>query len=333
MLISIAQLFLALGIILISCELFTNAIEWAGVRLGVGSGVVGSILSGVGTALPETMIPIIAIIFSTGSSSHEVGIGAIAGAPFMLGTLTMFVTGLSIIIYSLLGRRKRTVDADLSVIIRDLTTFLVVYSVAVITGLIPFPWLHRLIGVSLFGAYGYYLYLTLRASQETDNDVEILFFTKIFRRLQPSGLLITLQIALALFGIIAGAKWFVSSMTVLAKMVALNTLVLSMILTPIATELPEKMNSIIWTGRGKDTLALGNITGAMVFQACFPVGIGILFTPWELSGYTFISALLVLASVSLLFVSILWRKRLSTVNLLLGGMFYIIFIFSLFVRL
>lgn len=330
MLLSIAGLFLALGIILLSCELFTNAIEWVGLRLGVGSGVVGSILSGIGTALPETMVPIIAILFSQGPSSHEVGIGAIAGAPFMLGTLTLFITGLSISIYSFLGKRTRHVQADIMVIRRDLSTFLVVYFVAIITGLIPGQVFHNIVGISLIIAYGYYVYRTLNAAQKTDIDVEPLYFSHWLKRPHSSTGLIILQVALALLGIVFGAKWFVSNITRVAEIAQLSPLILSMVLTPIATELPEKMNSVIWTGRGKDTLALGNITGAMVFQSCFPVGIGIIFTPWKLSGVTLASALLVLFSILLIYGTILWKKRLTVSNLMASGSFYALFVIYLF---
>ena len=86
-------LVIAFVIILLGAELFTNGIEWFGRKLELAEGAVGSVLAAVGTALPETMIPIIAILFATGASSHEVGVGAILGAPFMLATLAMFVTG------------------------------------------------------------------------------------------------------------------------------------------------------------------------------------------------------------------------------------------------
>ena len=66
-------------IILLGAELFTNGIEWFGRKLELAEGAVGSVLAAVGTALPETMIPIIAILFATGASSHEVGVGAILG--------------------------------------------------------------------------------------------------------------------------------------------------------------------------------------------------------------------------------------------------------------
>src|SRR5919206_3992762 len=85
-------------IILAGAELFTNGIEWFGRKLGLAEGAVGSVLAAVGTALPETMIPIVAIIFGSEVHSGEIGIGAILGAPFMLATLAMFVTGAAVLV-------------------------------------------------------------------------------------------------------------------------------------------------------------------------------------------------------------------------------------------
>ena len=66
-----------------------------------------------------------------------------------------------------------------------------------------------------------------------------------------------------------------------------------------ATELPEKLNSVIWVRQGKDTLALGNITGAMVFQATFPVTVGILLTPWHFRALSTGNAALLSAGIAL----------------------------------
>lgn len=94
-------LILAAGLvtILAGANIFTNGIEWLGKRLNLSEGAVGSILAAVGTAMPETMVPVIAILFGPGGNAHEVGIGAILGAPFMLSTLAFGVVGLSKMVY------------------------------------------------------------------------------------------------------------------------------------------------------------------------------------------------------------------------------------------
>ena len=55
-------LLFSFAIILTGALLFTNAIEWLGHKLNLGEGAVGSIPAAVGTAMPETLIPIVAII-------------------------------------------------------------------------------------------------------------------------------------------------------------------------------------------------------------------------------------------------------------------------------
>ena len=104
-------LIVSFAIILAGAELFTNGIEWFGHKLELGEGAIGSVLAAVGTALPETMIPLIAIVFGGGIAGSAVGVGAILGAPFMLSTLAMFVTGAAV----LLMRRRRATGTTLDV--------------------------------------------------------------------------------------------------------------------------------------------------------------------------------------------------------------------------
>ena len=100
----------ALVVILGAAVLFTNAVEILGGRLNLGQGAVGSVLAAVGTALPETMIPIVAILAAVfsgegGAMAGDIGIGAILGAPFLLATLAMFVTGAAAVAYGGRGNR------------------------------------------------------------------------------------------------------------------------------------------------------------------------------------------------------------------------------------
>ena len=104
----------ALVVILGAAVLFTNAVELLGGRLMLGQGAVGSVLAAVGTALPETLIPVVAILAALFSGegkemAGEIGIGAILGAPFLLATLAMFVTGAAAVAY----RKRREQGMEL----------------------------------------------------------------------------------------------------------------------------------------------------------------------------------------------------------------------------
>jgi cation:H+ antiporter len=91
---------------------------------------------------------------------------------------------------------------------------------------------------------------------------------------------IIVQLALGLAMLVAGAKGFISGVEAAAPIIGISALLLSLMIIPIATELPEKVNSILWVRKRKDTLAFGNITGAMVFQGTLLPAIGISLTPW-----------------------------------------------------
>lgn len=326
-------LILSLGIILFGCELFTNGIEVLGKRLKLGDGVVGSIFSAVGTCLPETLIPVIAILFSkTEASSMDVGVGAILGAPFMLSTLAFFVTGFSVLIFS--GRRKTGLLLQVNPVIlsHDIKFFILVYSTSIIAAFINSVQVKSCIALGLIALYIFYIIVTVNSDYVSDHAEERLIIGKYLRVKPGLGWILT-EVALALGAIIFGAGIFVDNIQIISGNLGIPALVLSLIITPIATELPEKFNSIIWISKKKDTLALGNITGAMVFQSCIPVAIGILATPWKLDTIGAVSCLISIISALLVYLELSFKKKLSAITLMMGAVFYSVFIlFLLFLK-
>ncbi|HWI55003.1 MAG TPA: sodium:calcium antiporter, partial [Desulfobacteria bacterium] len=322
---NIGALVLGLGIILLSAELFTNGIEWLGRRLRLSEGAVGSILAAVGTALPETLVPIIAIGFGASKATEEIGVGAILGAPFMLGTLALFVTGFTALLLALFGKRRATMMIDECVMKRDLKFFLMVYSIAILAAFLKQHDLKLIFAIGLVMAYLTYAYKTITSGEcITTGEINPLTFNK--KAVVPRIRVILLQVLCAVGGIIGGAEVFIHSMESIAETVNVSPFILSVIITPIATELPEKFNSIIWVSRGKDTLALGNITGAMVFQSSIIPAIGIAMTPWVLSGVAVTCAAVALSSAAVVLMMISWKGHLRAHTLLSGGAFYALFL-------
>jgi cation:H+ antiporter len=93
--------------------------------------------------------------------------------------------------------------------------------------------------------------------------------------------------------------------------------VLSLVLAPLATELPEKANSFFWVREGKDSLALGNVTGAMVFQSTVPIVVGLLFTDWDLDRFAIVSGALGVAGGLLAYWALRLRDRFEPVAIVL----------------
>ncbi|HET7325525.1 MAG TPA: sodium:calcium antiporter [Halococcus sp.] len=350
----------AFVLLLLGAEIFTNGVEWLGQHLGMGDSATGSILAAVGTALPETMIPVIAIIgafFSGGGgeSASAIGVGAILGAPFLLATIAMFLVGVSVIYFSGGREHGSELHVDDESTERDLSFFLVGYSLAFIAAFIPIRWITIVIGLFLIAWYGFYVYRTLQNDDfvETGEELDPLYLGKIAERFtggraetvpdggqgyasDPPQWIVVLQTLIALAIIIGGAHLFVGEVRFFSNQVlAIPAAVLSLLLAPFATELPEKFNSVIWISDDKDTLALGNITGAMAFQGTLPVMLGILFTSWDLSlqwgptGFlNSLSAILALVSAAILY----YRARADDTGamrpgpFLIGGAFYAVFI-------
>ena len=330
-------LVVAFVIILVGAELFTNGIEWFGRKLELAEGAVGSVLAAVGTALPETMIPIIAILFATGDSAHEVGVGAILGAPFMLSTLAMFVTGIAVLY---VARRRSTGDTmrvDTHVLAHDMRYFAIAYAIAIGAAFLPLEpvQLKWIVAVVLIGIYAWYVKGHFEADADVDaEDLAPLRFHRLDRNghvadpAVPRLRVVNLQVIAALGLILLGAVFFVDSVEHLATELHLDPALLALVIAPIATELPEKFNSVIWVRQGKDTLAMGNITGAMVFQSTIPTVVALVFASnaWvaaEGSYVAFASAGIAFLSSAAIFIPMARRGILRGRGLLIGGVFYL----------
>jgi cation:H+ antiporter len=353
------ELVAALVVILASAEVFTNGVEWVGRGFGLSEGAVGSVLAAVGTALPETLLPLVAVL--TGKrAGDQIGMGAILGAPFMLTTLAMLVTAIAVLILARRGRRDTEIRGDRRVLLQDLGYFLVMYSLALVAGVVHVSWFKWTLAVVLVIGYVIYVRRHFESPAEAVEEAEAhgelrpLYLQRITARGRsgstsgvgspasvatspaltvPSARLSVVQTLVALAGMVGGARLFVTGIDRVAVLFHVPELALALLIAPVATELPEKFNSVIWVSRRKDTLAMGNLTGAMVFQSCFPVTVGLLLTPWRLTGDALVAALVALGAGTVLWVTLKVRGTLSARLLLLQGVFYVGYVTFVLTRL
>ncbi len=328
----------AFVVILVGAELFTNGIEWFGRKLELAEGAVGSVLAAVGTALPETMIPLIAILFGGGEGGEAVGIGAILGAPFMLATLAMFVTGVAVIAVARGRPAGEAMPVNTRVLAHDMRYFAIAYGLALLAAFLPVDllWPRWVLAIGLLAFYGVYVreHFAAEASGD-DSDLAPLRLRRLDRLapahpVHPRLRIVTFQVLVALGLIIGGAYVFVGAIEDLSKSLGIQDTILALVIAPIATELPEKLNSVIWVRQGKDTLAMGNITGAMVFQSMIPTSLALVFASshWAIagSGIAFASAGIAFASAAAIFIPMALGGRLLGRQLLLGGAFYVMYL-------
>jgi len=317
----------SLGLILLGSALFTNGIEWIGKRFNLSAGATGSVLSGVGTALPETLIPFMAILLGDKPAEKEIGIGAILGAPFMLTTLTLPIAGAGVYFLSKSGKRPDTFDLHLHEIGVDLKTFLGCFSLAALAALLENRIFHMVTGIGLILVYFYYLKVVFARPSAEHSDLDPLFIQK--RNRHPGMLAIGTQTLTGLALIVGGADYFISGIVQTSAFFRISPLILSLVITPVATELPEKFNSLIWISKRKDHLAISNVTGALVFQSTFPVAIGLMGTVWHFDRFGMLNALLTLITALYLLTVIRIKGQWRSIHLIAGIISYAAFYFFL----
>jgi len=289
-----------------ACTLFTNAIEWLGKRFNLSEGAVGGVLAAIGTTLPETSIPIIAIFFGATRAEVEVGLGAILGAPFMLSTLVVPILAILLVVYAGLGKRIAVFRLNYQDVKGDLSFFVVAYSGALACAFVPSRPLHVIAAVGLTCLYLYYVKLKFSESDEegTEGGLEPLLFAR--KAAVPSFGVIGVQGVLGLAGLALGAHLFILAAEAIAGALSISPLILALLVAPLATELPEMSNSFLWLYRKKDRLAVGNVTGAIVFQGTIPVSIGLMGTDWMLAPTALITMVLAVVAAAFLLVQAVW---------------------------
>jgi cation:H+ antiporter len=299
---------LAFALLLAGAVVFTNAVEWAGLRLGLGTGAVGSLLAAVATALPESVIPVVAIL--SGEQTGQIAIGAILGAPFLLGTLAMLLVGVSTHVFA--GRREQSEELAVHgpTTARDLGISSAFLIVALVLGLVGSSEVRIVAAVGFVLAYVVYVWRTIKHGGEAGEEPGRLYLDP-GRPESPRNPAVVAQVVVGIAAIVGGAHLFVTEIEHFAEQAGISPLVLALVLAPLATELPEKANSVLWSRRGQDALALGNITGALVFQSMPIVAVGMAFTPWELTGPSVAAIGCAVVGIWLALAAVLRRRRFA----------------------
>jgi cation:H+ antiporter len=207
-------------------------------------------------------------------SSAAVASGAVLGSPFLLLGVGVAITGLAVLM-----RSDRTLRLERAQARRDLGVFVGAFSVVLVAIVLPAP-ARIVIGVGLLATYGLYVRATLRGGDPSGEMPEPLHLLRRHRGQPPAGL-VALQLLGSVAMLVVGSDLFVSALNDTAAALHANPLTLALIVVPVATELPESINGVLWVRSGNDTLAFGNVAGSAAFQSCVLGFIGLTFTPWR----------------------------------------------------
>lgn len=318
---AVAALLLSAGCVYWACEYFVNGVEWVGRKAGVSQNAVGTVLAAFGTALPESVVTFVAVVFGHGADAKNIGVGAALGGPLVLATVAYPLVGLMLLL-TRTGGAARPIALNWRRLSRDQGWFLMIFLCKFALGFLVFaikPWLGWLFLV----AYAAYTWTEMRdGGDDVEGDLEPLKFQP--KNSNPRMSVACLQTLAALLVIFGASRVFVDQLSVIGPWLGIPSAVVALILSPVATELPETMNAIIWIRQGKHRLALANISGAMMIQATVPTALGLFFTSWLFDGaLALAAAITAIAILGLLL--LLRRNALTPLRLSLFGVFYLIF--------
>ncbi|CCJ48438.1 sodium:calcium antiporter [Bordetella parapertussis] len=322
MFITLLLFFLSAAIIYFACEFFVNGVEWVGHRFKLGATATGTVLAAFGTALPESAVTFMAVVFGTTPEQKDIGVGAAMGGPLVLATLAYAVVGLTLARMRRAGSSQveAAINADQRRLARDQAWFMGVFVFKVALGLLAFAWKPWL-GLLFLAVYGLYVKRELTREEEC-LDCEDLEPLKLRPRdPSPSLFWACTQTVLALAVIALASHVFVRQIELLGLAMGASPHVAALLLAPVATELPEIMNALIWVRQGKERLALANISGAMMIQATIPSALGIFLTPWLLDAPLLAAGGFTLAAILLLWLR--FRRAAMSVPALsaVGGLY------------
>ena len=330
MLLSFVVFLLCALAIYFSCEFFVNGIEWVGRRLNFGDTATGTVLAAFGTALPESAVTFVAVIFGRNDGAKEIGVGAAVGGPLVLATISYAVVGLVLCLCQRkLQRRSGLLEVDSQRLSRDQAWFLVIFGGVLVLGLTDFD-AKRGCGLALFAAYGLYVWREVNDDRQADQDAADIERLK-FRPHDPDPSLFwaALQALGALVVIAVASRLFVGQLENIGAHLGMSSQLVALLLSPVATELPETLNAVIWVRQGRERLALANISGAMMIQATVPAGLGVLFTSWR-----FDQPLIMAVATTACAIGVLWslfrRNGVRGRSLIPIGIFYVLFAVLLF---
>ena len=324
-LLSVVLFLVCAGLIYLACEYFVNGIEWVGRRMNLGETTTGTVLAAFGTALPESAVTFVAVLFGRDDAQRNIGVGAAVGGPLVLSTISYAVVGLVLLLSQRkLQRPHSSLEVDCGRLCRDQGWFGLIFVATIGLGLVDFAF-KRWLGIVLFGAYALYVWREMRSdgqSAEEHHDLEPLKIRP--HDPNPSMAWAAVQTLSALIVISIASRVFVGQLETIGVGLGISAQFVALLLSPVATELPETLNAVIWVRQGRERLALANISGAMMIQATIPAGLCLLFTSWHFDLPLIVAGLVTTTAVAVLW-TLFRRRAVSARSLVPIGGLYIVF--------
>lgn len=283
--------------------------EQIGRFFGLPAFVIGALIVGVGTSLPEVASSFAAIFANT----PEIVVSNAVGSNV---ANILLVAGLAAVIGGKIVSTKELIDIEVPLLVASSAIFLGTAYDGVIS---------TVEAALLFAGFVVYVsYLLIHPDESVvDEDhkqekVKHLEF-KDFAMLVGGGV-----------GLVLGAKFLIDAVIVIAVTMGVSAGVVAISAVAVGTSLPEIIVSVTAVIKGKTDLAFGNVFGSNVFNVLMMVGVVGLFGPLPVDNQTLVVGLPIFAVVTVMFVISAISKRIYIWEGLMFLLVYVFFIIKIF---
>ncbi len=247
------QILAGLALLLGGGEAMVRGAVALGRRLGLSTLVVGILIVGVATSMPEMVVSVQAVLLT----HPEIAVGNILGSNL---ANILLVLGLTALIRPMHHQPRALVPDGLLLLGTALLFFLLA-----LTGHIGrFAGLLMLLALA---AYMYWEFTRTRRETKTMREMEEELEDEVkVPRLLENALIAALAVIVGLAGLVMGGELFLRGATAVAEILGVSKGVIGLTLVALGTSAPELASSLIAARHGHSDVAYGNVVGSNIIN-------------------------------------------------------------------
>jgi len=308
----VGLLVMSLAFLIKGADYFIQGAEEVGLYFKLSPFVIGVLLVGIGTSLPEFAGAVAALINGTTEIIVANAVGSnIANILLVVGILA--VVSKKIVI------KKDLLDSELPLFVVSTSLFLGI----VVGGQITFI-------ESALLAIAFVIYLVYLLFGDAEPGVATEEKVKKVKKNKELKFKTYMLVVVGLVGLIVGAQSLIKSIISISELVGVSTGFISLTAVALGTSLPELFVSLKSVKSGKIDMAIGNIFGSNAFNILFTIGIPGLFGTLFLDQQTLLIGVPIMAAASFIFFVSGISKRIYRWEGMMFLVFYAFFMLKLF---
>jgi cation:H+ antiporter len=288
-----------LALLLIGGEAIVRGAAQVATRFGLSRLIVGMVIAGFGTSLPELVVSVRAVI----AEAPGLAVGNVIGSNI---ANILLILALAALISPIAAARRHLEPEGFVLIAVSIVVLLMG-----LQGTLP-RWQGAVLLITLFGLVGFRLHQEQDAERRRRATADVV---ETVAPLAGGGWPALLFITVGLIALPIGGELFVDGAVEIATLLGISKALIGLTIVAVGTSLPELATTVVAAVRGEATIGYGNVVGSNIFNLLGIFGaatlVGTMQVPLQL---VYIDGLVMLAATAMMFRFLLSHARLSRIE-------------------